>query len=166
MLKRTLNRMIEKKQTSAREIAEFAGVSTSTVYRWIAGESQPDFDSIRLLVRHLPNRKAQEALLHAFTTGSGWTFTRPDHDLDVNRDGAINSDDALDAAIEAVRTSSHALKEVRTACLNGNTSAEQTLNLIQLLHHTTQQCTIAQHVLMHMSDEASKRKKAKLKLAR
>ena len=105
MLTKTLNRMIEKKQTTAREIAEMAGVSTSTVYRWIAGQSQPDFNSIRLLVRHLPNKDAQETLLQTFTMGTTWQFARPDLELDVNADGKIDAADALDASIEAVHSS-------------------------------------------------------------
>ena len=63
MLAKTLKRIIDKQFTSAKEISELTGVSQSTVYRWIAGQSQPDFDSVRLLVRLLPDKRAQKALL-------------------------------------------------------------------------------------------------------
>lgn len=161
MLTKTLNRMIEKKQTSAREIAEMAGVSTSTVYRWIAGQSQPDFDSIRLLVRHLPNKKAQAALLRVFTMGTQWQFAQPDLELDVNADGKIDAADALDASIEAVSSSAKNLKMLRAALRDGKADADETLELIHLLQHTSSQCMITQQVLVYLSEQ-NKRRKLKL----
>ncbi len=163
MLTKTLNRMIEKKQTTAREIAEMAGVSTSTVYRWIAGQSQPDFNSIRLLVRHLPNKEAQESLLQTFTMGTTWQFARPDLELDINADGKIDAADALDASIEAVHSSAKNLKTLRAAFRDGKADADEVLELIHLLQHTASQCLITQQVLVHLSE---KNKRRKLKLAR
>jgi len=163
MLTKTLNRMIQKNQTTAREIAELAGVSTSTVYRWIAGQSQPDFDSIRLLVRHLPNKKAQASLLNAFTMGTGWQFACPDLELDVNDDGKIDAADALDASIGAVHSSAESLRKLRHAFRDGMANSEQILELIHLLQNTAGHCTITQQVLVHLSE---KNKRRKLKLAR
>jgi transcriptional regulator with XRE-family HTH domain len=163
MLTKTLNRMIQKNQTTAREISEMAGVSTSTVYRWIAGQSQPDFDSIRLLVRHLPNKKAQESILNAFTMGTSWQFTCPDVELDVNADGKIDAADALDASIGAVHSSAENLKQLRAAFRDGMANSEQILELIHLLQTTAGHCTITQQVLVHLSE---KNKRRKLKLVR
>ena len=163
MLTRTLNRMIEKKQTTAREIAEMAGVSTSTVYRWIAGQSQPDFDSIRLLLRHLPNKEAQASLLKTFTMGTTWQFACPDMELDVNADGKIDAADALDASIEAVHSSVQNLKQLRTAFRKGDAEADEVLELIHLLQHTASQCMITQQIVVYLCE---KNKRRKLKLVR
>jgi len=163
MLNKTLNRMIEKKQTSAREIAELAGVSPSTVYRWIAGQSQPDFDSIRLLLRHLPNREAQQSLLNAFTMGTNWQFACPDMELDVNADGKIDAADALDASIDAVHTSARNLKQLRAAFRDGKADADEVLELVHLLQQTASHCLVTQQVLVHIME---KQKRRKLKIAR
>jgi len=163
MLKKTLNRMINKKQTTAREIAEMAGVSTSTVYRWIAGQSQPDFDSIRLLIRHLPNKKAQESLLSVFTMGTTWQFADIELDLDINADGKIDAADALDSSIDAVHSSGKNLKLLRTAFRDGMANPEQVLELIHLLQNTAGHCMVTQQVLVHL---AEKNKRRKLKLVR
>src|ERR1041384_5620406 len=102
MLAKTLSMLLDDRLTTAREIGELTGVAPSTVYRWGRGESQPDFDSIRLLVRHLKNPRAVEAILCAFTAGTGWSFRRSEQELDVNHDGRIDAADALDASIDAV----------------------------------------------------------------
>lgn len=162
MLAKTLQQLIDRKITTAREIGELAGVSTSTVYRWIARQSQPDFDSIRLLVRHLPSNEGQEAIINVFTAGTCWNCTHDNLELDVNDDGRIDADDALDASIEAVRSSGRSLAQVRTASRGHALSPEETLELIAQLNHVVRQCTITQRVLIEL---AEKRKKRKLKLA-
>jgi len=162
VLSRTLNQIIRKKWTNARELADLAGVSTSTVYRWIAGESQPDFDSVRLLLRHLPNRKAQESLLGAFCAGTGWSFTLNELELDVNADGKVDTEDALDAAISTVGHASDALKQTRAAAQADKLNAEQALQLIQTLNQTVRHCSVVQQVLVQLTEEQAKRKKLRL----
>jgi len=162
VLSQTLSQIVRNKWSNARELADLAGVSSSTVYRWIAGESQPDFDSVRLLLRHLPNRKGQEALLGAFCSGSGWSFTLNEIELDVNHDGKIDAEDALDAAINTVGHASDALKQTRKAAAVDKLDAEQALQLIQTLNHTTRQCAVVQQVLIQMTEQQAKRKKLRL----
>jgi len=162
ILSRTLSEVVRKKWTSARELADLAGVSTSTVYRWIAGESQPDFDSVRLLLRHLPNRNAQEAVLGAFCSGSGWSFSFQEGDLDINHDGKIDAEDALDAAIQTVQHAASALKQTRSAAREDKLDAEQALQLIQTLNLTTRHCAVVQQVLIAVAEEQGKRKKLRL----
>lgn len=162
MLDKTLQRLIEERHTSAREIGELAGVSTSTVYRWIAGESQPDFHSIRLLLRHMPHPLAQEAILTAFAAGTCWQFSRHDMDLDVNADGRVDVEDALDASVAAVKASADSLERVREACHSGQLDAEDTLRLIATLNHAVCQCTLTQRVLVELGEKRQR----KLKLAK
>lgn len=163
MLDKALQRIIDEKYTTAREIGDLAGVSTSTVYRWISGESQPDFNSIRLLLRHLQHPKAQEALLGVFTSGTAWQVLHNDLDLDVNRDGRIDFDDALDASCAAVKHASDSLQGVRNSCRTKAPTAEETLEMIALLNQVVRQCTIAQRILV---DQAEQRQRKQLRLAK
>ena len=163
MLAKTLQQIIEDKLTTAREIGELAGVSTSTVYRWVAGESQPDFNSIRLLLRHLPHPDAQEAILSSFAAGTSWLFTRSELELDVNKDGHIDVDDALEAAIATVKAAGESLENVHTASKSGAMDADDTLHTIALLNRAVSQCTVTQRILVELSEQ---RRKGGLKLAR
>lgn len=163
MLSKTLQRIIDKKFTTAKEISELAGVSQSTVYRWIGGQSQPDFDSIRLLVRLLPDTRAQKALLTAFTAGTDWHATHMNLELDLNLDGKVDADDALDASCTALKTSSETLVAIREASKGKLLSPDETLELISLLNHTVRHCTITQRILVDMNEQ---RKRRKLKLVK
>jgi AcrR family transcriptional regulator len=163
MLKQVLQRIIDQKWSSAREMAEVAGVSPSTVYRWIAGQTQPEFDAIRQLMRHLPDARAQEALLDLFTTGTDWTSTKVGLVLDINADGRIDHDDALDAACQAVHASAESLARLRLQTRQGQPlDAETTLSLMTQLHHAVKHCTITQRILLEVAEQ---RKKRKLKIA-
>ena len=163
MLAKTLKRIIDKQFTSAKEISELTGVSQSTVYRWIAGQSQPDFDSVRLLVRLLPDARAQKALLTSFTAGTDWHVTHMNLELDVNHDGKVDADDALDASCNALQTSSQTLLSIREASKGKILDSDETLELISILNHTVRHCTITQRILVDMSEQ---RKKRKLKLVK
>ncbi|MEO0587768.1 MAG: helix-turn-helix domain-containing protein [Planctomycetota bacterium] len=158
MLAVTLQRLINDEKTSAREIAELTGVSTSTVYRWIAGQSQPDFDAIRLLVRHLPNRECQQAILDVFTQGTHWSTSCHEMDLDINRDGVVDAEDALDATIEAVRAAGQSLATVRTAARDRRLDPDDTLELMARLNTVINRCTLTQRVLVEMAEQRRKRK--------
>ncbi len=164
MLARTLQQIIHRKQSTAREMGELAGVSTSTVYRWIAGQSQPDFDSVRLLVRHLPHPDAQEALLTVMIAGTDWNLQHTKLDLDLNHDGLVNADDALDGSVRAVRHAGDSLARIHATCGSDGTppDAEETLALIAELGEVIKHCTITQRVLLNMAEQ---RRKRKLKIA-
>ncbi|MFW6060471.1 MAG: helix-turn-helix domain-containing protein [Phycisphaeraceae bacterium] len=163
MIDKTLQHLIHEQLTSAREISELAGVSSSTVYRWIAGESQPDFNSIRLLLRHLSDPQAQQALLAAFAAGTPWQFVHHDDPLDVNNDGQLNTDDALDAAIAVMQTSARSLQQVREAARDHQLTGDETVRAVSALNHTISRCALTQRILVELSERHQRRD---LKLAR
>lgn len=158
LLAETLDQLIRDNVTTASEVATFAGVSNSTVYRWIAHESQPQYDSVRQLVRHLPSRDAREAILTAFLAGTPFQFQCVDEDLDVNDDGKVDAGDALDAAIKAVHAGAESLTLLRESGNGRNYDAEQTLRTIHLLNRMVRQCGITQQVLAQIAESRSKRK--------
>ena len=162
MLSRTLQQLVNQNLTTAREISELTGVAPSTVYRWINGRCEPDFNAIRLLLRHLPNRAAQEAILTAFVAGTPWRMTLGDGDLDVNHDGSVNGDDALDATIAAACNAAEALKEVRAATQRSPITPEQALHAIRLLNDVARTCSVSQQVLVQLADQREQRRKLKL----
>lgn len=163
MLGQTLQRLIDQNLTTAREIGQVAGVSASTVYRWIAGQSQPTFDAIRLILRDIPDPRVGEAILATFTAGTPWHAQHLDLDLDVNDDGQIDGEDALDSSIETVRTATTSLTHIRKACRNQSLSADQAVTLISLLNRVAAHCAVTQGVISEMAEQ---RRRRKLKMAR
>jgi hypothetical protein len=158
MLATVLQRLINDELTSAKEVSELTGVSTSTVYRWIAGQSQPEFDAIRMLVRHLPNQQAQEAILGVFCQGTSWSAVLHELDLDVNHDGNVDAEDALDATIDAVKAAGQSLAAVRAAAKNHQLNPDETLELIAKLNTVVNRCTVTQRVLVELAEHRRRRK--------
>ena len=158
MISQTLQRLIDDGRTTAKELGELAGVSTSTVYRWINGQSQPDFDAIRLLMRHLADTRCQEALLIMFAAGTTWQFSQVAMDLDVNHDGRVDAEDALDAAVEAVKGAALSLSEVRDASKKQGVTSDELLHVIAQLQHVVRQCVVTQGVLVEIGEDKRRRK--------
>ena len=157
VLSETLQHLIDTERTSVQELGDLAGVSTSTVYRWLAGQTRPDFDSIRLLLRHLPSREAQEALLAAFAGGTRWQFVPVEQELDFNKDGVVDVKDAVDAAIATVRDAADSLAELRSSRGNLPPSSD-VVDLVARLQAAAASCTIAQRVLTELAEKRSKAK--------
>jgi len=156
MLAPTLQQLIESKLTTAQELAELSGVAPSTVYRWIAGESEPDFDAVRMLLRHLPRVEAQRAILTAFTAGTPWQHYAIDAELDVNHDGRVDDNDALDASIEAVQAAGASLAAVREACKDRVLEADQAARVISMLNVVLRQCAVTQRILLRLVETRRK----------
>ena len=155
----TLQKLIDDHTTTAKDLGEMAGVSSSTIYRWINGESEPDFDSIRLILHHLTDSNAQLAILTAFMAGTPWTVTNAAGNLDINHDGRIGPEDALDSAILCVSVASDSLQQIRTACRDGKVTQDDAQRVSQLLADVINQCSITQQVVMTIVEP--QRRKAK-----
>ncbi|MHC4994992.1 MAG: hypothetical protein ACYTGQ_08065 [Planctomycetota bacterium] len=158
MLSETLQWIIDEEITSARELGEITGVATSTVYRWIRNENQPDFDSVRLMVSHLKDKRATQAIVAAFVAGTNWHVLDTEVDLDLNEDGRVDVEDAIEAAIGAIRTAARSLDQIHTSAREGKITTEQSVELISELNGAIRHCTISQRVLMHMAEARKKRK--------
>ena len=158
MLVQTLQNLIHEGLTSAKEIGELTGVAPSTVYRWINGQSEPSFNAVRMLIRHLPNREAQARILSAIITGTGWQFAASDNELDVNDDGRVDTDDALDSCIRSVHIAGEALTQVRGACKDGVISQQEATTVIALLRGVVRECNVTQAILAQIT-EARRRAK-------
>lgn len=163
MLSQTLQRLIDQSVTTAREIGELTGKAPSTVYRWISGKSEPDFNSIRMLVRHFPDQTAQQAIVSVFVAGTAWQVFHEQAELDVNQDGAINTDDALDAAIQSTRSSGQSLHMIRESCRNGTATPDDTITVVAQLDEVIAHCHIARRILVQ---ECENKRKRRLKLAK
>jgi len=161
MLARTLQQLIEEDHTSVSEVAELAGVSNSTVYRWIARRSQPDFDAIRRVIRGLPSRHAQQSLLSVITTGTCWRLRNYELHLDINRDGKVDAEDALDATIRVVRSAGQSLANVRSSCAAGSVKKQDLVDLVNELNDVVHHSTIVQEILVRMVETRTKRRIAR-----
>lgn len=160
MIDRTLKLILDQGLATIGEISELAGVAPSTVYRWIAGTSEPSFSAIAMLLRQVRNPQAQAHLVHAYLAGSSWQGHDTTGELDVNADGHIDVLDALDLSIDCVNTASQTLTDVRNLSRDGKVTENDAGHLMEMLRQLVHQCTITQKVLVRLS-APKKRKRAR-----
>ncbi len=158
MLAQTLQRLVNDELTNVREIAELTGVASSTVYRWLSGESIPDFETVRMLVRQLPNPRAKEAIISTFVAGTPYRTFHAEAELDVNQDGCIDLNDALDASINSVKSASDSLTSIRLNSHDDSDVRHGATQAVTSLDEAIRQCATAQQVLVHLLEENRRRK--------
>lgn len=153
MLSVTLRRLIDQKLTTAREIGELTGTAPSTVYRWIRGEAQPSFDTIRLLMRHLRNREAQAALLAAFTASTPWRFYTADAELSITPEGAVDVRDALESALESLRSAGQSMTAILDATRDRAINEGEAEQLVQHANRVIRSGTILGRTVQNLTDQ-------------
>lgn len=158
MLDIALQRLVDRKITTAREIAKLADVSTSSVYRWINGESQPDFDSIRKLLRNFRNHHAQRDILMVFTAGTAWQLVHVEEAQVANPNDPSEAVEILDNWIQSVQTMIDDLKRVRGQLQLGQPPAAiHNVESLNLLNQIGQQCVLTQRHLVDLHDQSDDR---------
>lgn len=84
--------------TTQAHLAELAGVSDATVSRWASDEAQPRFDQVLALATHHPDHRVRDAFRRLMPSAQDDRVT--DTELDVNRDGRIDAEDAADLSLK------------------------------------------------------------------
>jgi transcriptional regulator with XRE-family HTH domain len=158
MIDLVLRRMIDEKLTTVQELGDLTGVAPSTVYRWMAGQSEPDYKQLRMLLVHLPNIRAQELVLQALTAGTHWRAESEKVELDVNNDGRIDGFDALDVAIQSVQDSTDSLGRIRETCRTGKITREEVEKISDLLSRISRQSMTAEMILLNLLQQSTRKK--------
>jgi len=156
MLNSLLARLVEEKLTSVREIAELTGRGESTVYRWLSRQSQPDFDDIRLLVRHLNSTEAQQRLIELFASGLPIVIEWKDEQRPAEEQTDVF--DALDFSLLALETFTDALARQRAIMRQSEQIEQGITESVALIDKTIQRLTTAKNILV---DQAPRRRRAR-----
>lgn len=103
MISRTLQTLHTEGKLTVRQFEDATGLSDSTFYRWLAGESEPTFIAVQQLIAHHPDGLVQAALIGAALRGSGFVAAQMSEDLDINGDGQVDMIDALAASNASIK---------------------------------------------------------------
>ncbi len=154
MLANILRQMVQDRLTTPTEIGELAGVSISTVYRWMNGQSHPGFDSIRLLIRHLSNPEAQRALLTALLSGTAWRVHFVNSTEGNNHHpAATDAPRTMARVLHAVRESSTALTLANDRLASNPQAREPIVHVMPVLAKLVDETSQAQRALQHVYEE-------------
>ncbi len=58
-----IRRLLDEKLTTLKELEQVTGRGTSTIYRWMRGESEPHAGDLRQLVRDMRNPRAKRLIV-------------------------------------------------------------------------------------------------------
>ena len=151
MFETIINHLLEQKLTTVKELEEITGRGTSTIYRWLNGESEPHFMDMHLLIRQLRNPTAQHTLVGLLSSDLpvviNWvTDEEPSTDKDES-DGRDTGHEVLERSLLALDCLTHALSEGNDATRKKELTKEAYVKLITLVDQTIRHLTASKNML-------------------
>ena len=147
LISQVLSQLVAQKVTSVREIADVTQRGESTVYRWLSGQSEPEFSEMVTLMRSVSSSKVRKRLVDTFTKELPVRVHWLNDDATLSH-SAKDQDhhDAVDLAVLAMASLVRVLVTQRPA-LRGKELDEQakaeTIELIEVAERHLDNCRAA-----------------------
>ena len=158
MLATTIRHLLDSKLTSVKELETVTGRGTSTIYRWMSGESEPHYQDMRRLVRRLQKPEARRTLVGMLTSDLpivvNWipdeahmTEEKPEKQEEEERGG----NEVLDRSLLALDCLSDALSEGNDAIRRKELTRASYIKLVTLVDETIHHLTSSKNLLKKYS---------------
>ena len=150
MIGMVIRRLLDQKLTTIKELEEVTGRGTSTIYRWINGDSEPQFTDVRLIVRHMRNPEARRRMISLLTSDLpivvNWTI---DDEFTVQDERGRKHDghEILDRTLLALNCLTDVLSEQNEAIHRQRLTEDSFVSLITLMDQTIHHLTASKNML-------------------
>jgi len=161
MFASVLQRLHSQGHLDVAKAAQATGLDPSTIYKWIAGATEPGVTNASLLVRHCHDPQVQAALLGVFTAGTPWVASYLPTELDINGDGDVDTRDALIAAIDALDGLAEHLRGVQDVGAKHAISSEELAHIHEHAESAVQGIVASQRVIQWLHDQQQRRRPAR-----
>jgi len=154
-----LRQLLDRKVTTLKEIEEATGRGTSTIYRWMRGESEPTATDVRLSIRHL-NPKARNELVSVLSADLPviikWVDTEEQLREEFEMRRPMDGHDVVDMTLMALDTVAHLLNSQRESIRNETELSLETYGELSNMMDTSIRYLTTARVMM---DKYIKRRK-------
>ena len=154
MFETFIRKLLDDKLTTIKEIEEVTGRGTSTIYRWMNGESEPHFMDMRLLVRQLSKPEARHSLVGMLTSDLpviiNWVEDeepKEPESPEANDEWRVQGHEVLDRSLLALDCLTHALSEGNEAIRKQKLTKESYVNLVTQVDRTIRHLTASKNML-------------------
>ena len=142
--------LLDEKLTTIKEIEEVTGRGSSTIYRWMNGESEPHHTDMRLLIRHLDKPQASRRILSLLTADLpiviNWIHDEAEA-MEKEAGQRAEGHEVLDQSLLALDCLTHALSEGNEALRKQELSKEAYVKLVTLVDETIHHLTASKNML-------------------
>jgi hypothetical protein len=142
-------------------IADWCAKNSRTVYLWLADEGGPDQTDCKLLIQRLPKTSRMrfaQAVVDELLRSSGLSATiqprQSRSELDINHDGKIDCDDALDWLIKDSRSRQEALERIRQHSQCNSLSEMDRQRVLLMLNEDARCISETKEILQHYESQS------------
>lgn len=145
-----VRQLIDQRLTTVKEIEEVTGRGTSTIYRWINGESEPHFMDMHLLIQQMADPRARRMIVGVLTSNLPVVISwigedEPDESVPQERRAA--GTEVLERSLVALDCLSHALTEGNEAIRRQELTKDSYIKLVSLVDETIRHLTASKNML-------------------
>jgi hypothetical protein len=148
----------ENGRVTISSMADVLSRSSASVYRYLSGETDLEYGQVRALVKLTDNTALQEAILLDLTKGTGWYVAKVPAHLDVNGDGDVDLDDALQKAIETNQQTAAFLADALETSKRQRMTPADALRLRELTQRMLENTILIQQIVAFHAEAIEKRK--------
>lgn len=153
-----LNTAIDREWTTPKQLALVSGMSRSTIGNWLHGTNEPTLNAVQGWLCHHPNRRFKQLLLDAVTMGAARLAKDQIslNALDINGDGVVDIEDAMDSAIKTAGDAHTTLAVIREATSDGKITHDQFHDIAIEISNVRRDLDIALNICAESVERRSK----------
>ncbi len=147
-----IRRLLDEKLTTLKEIEQVTGRGTSTLYRWMRGESEPHASDLRNLIRDIRDPRAKRFIVSLLTADLpivvNWIEQEQSITQKLDAGKHHDQNDAVDTSIQAMRSVTDLIVAQRQSAQAGKQMTDQTYSeLIRHIDDSISQLTLTRMLL-------------------
>ena len=145
-----IRHLLDNKLTTMKEMEEITGRGSSTIYRWMNGESEPHHTDMRLLIRHIGSDEARRIIVSMLTSDLPiivkWVEPEASDEAGDESD-TLGGHEVLERSLLALDCLTHALSAGNDALRRKELTKESYIKLITLVDDTIRHLTASKNLL-------------------
>ncbi len=156
MLGDLLRKLVDDRLISAKELEQATGRGASTIYRWMAGQSQPDLGDVEKILKGVESSEARRKLLghivRDLPVKTEWLDAASVTDTATTSQAKT---DALDMSLKSLQLVADVLRRQRDALRDGRRmGGREYAETVGLIEQAVYHLTLSKNLLASASEPA------------
>ena len=160
MINGILQKLVNDNLLTVRFLADLWNITPQAVYNYFNG-TEPTYGKIRTLFRRSDKPDVQKEILQDLLSGTGWYAAHVEADKDVNGDGDVDLDDAMEAALAAMQNHAEFLHKFYAASQAGKLSEREHAEARRFAATIIESAVLVDRIIEHVAEQQVKRRPAR-----
>lgn len=161
MIAEVLQSLVDRGETTVRELSEVAGYARTSGYEWLSGNTAIPSAAIQSWIARHPSKEVQQAVASAISGNRAVILDLDEDDLDYDHNGVVDLEDAASHAIEVMRHAIGVIERVNACRREGRVNTSDLIDAASVCGRTQRALQAARLILTNQERHTAKRRKCR-----